>query len=279
MDNNVLIILGMHRSGTSLIAQWLNKCGLQIGDELHGPDIGNRDGHFEDVDFLSLHKQILDANKLRDDGLIHEPVKKINTYHKEKLKSIIDLKSKLYKQWGWKEPRTCLFLPLYREVLPGAKHLIILRDFHAVVNSLITRQFAVYEKQKFETATYTRKLYWSRIQRARQLGSFQRKYTGYFLKVWIWYNQQLLKHINFLDKEDFVLAEYSMLNRNAAPVFSVLKNHWSFSLKYYDYNRVYKKELVSKAVNISNSVTDHELLRQATELQRRLKSYSFIADD
>jgi len=41
-----LVILGMHRSGTSLITQWLKNCGLSVGDSLHGADVGNAEGHF-----------------------------------------------------------------------------------------------------------------------------------------------------------------------------------------------------------------------------------------
>jgi hypothetical protein len=49
----------MHRSGTSLISQWLSHCGLHLGERLLGPGIGNAEGHFEDLDFLEFHEQIL----------------------------------------------------------------------------------------------------------------------------------------------------------------------------------------------------------------------------
>jgi len=39
-SNRVLVIIGMHRSMTSLLTQWLDKCGLQVGDDLHGAGIG-----------------------------------------------------------------------------------------------------------------------------------------------------------------------------------------------------------------------------------------------
>ena len=55
MNNKVLIVAGMHRSGTSVIAQWLQRCGLCLGENLLGPAIGNNEGHFEDTDFVFLH--------------------------------------------------------------------------------------------------------------------------------------------------------------------------------------------------------------------------------
>ena len=59
MNSKVLVIVGMHRSGTSVITQWLYRCGLFIGNNLVGPDTGNEQGHFEDADFLRLHQKFL----------------------------------------------------------------------------------------------------------------------------------------------------------------------------------------------------------------------------
>ena len=36
MANDILVIAGMHRSGTSLITHWLHDCGLQVGERLVG---------------------------------------------------------------------------------------------------------------------------------------------------------------------------------------------------------------------------------------------------
>ena len=66
-----IIITGMHRSGTSLVASLLQEAGLSIGERLLGPSAGNRKGHFEDVDFVELHEDILADNgaSLYWDGL------------------------------------------------------------------------------------------------------------------------------------------------------------------------------------------------------------------
>ena len=53
MNSKVAIVVGMHRSGTSVVAQWLSRSGLFIGDSLLGPNVGNEQGHFEDADFLT----------------------------------------------------------------------------------------------------------------------------------------------------------------------------------------------------------------------------------
>ncbi|MEL7418373.1 MAG: hypothetical protein AAGK10_07335 [Cyanobacteria bacterium J06555_3] len=48
--NSVIIITGMHRSGTSLTASLLQSAGVYLGDRLMSADSGNAKGYFEDWD-------------------------------------------------------------------------------------------------------------------------------------------------------------------------------------------------------------------------------------
>src|SRR3972149_6783295 len=54
-----VIVLGMHRSGTSLIASILHLSGISMGKEFLRPDNGNPGGYFEDLEFLNLNKTVL----------------------------------------------------------------------------------------------------------------------------------------------------------------------------------------------------------------------------
>ncbi|HZY35534.1 MAG TPA: hypothetical protein VFE53_02735, partial [Mucilaginibacter sp.] len=95
MYNNILIIAGMHRSGTSVVSQWLKSCGLNVGEQLLGADIGNIEGHFEDIDFYRFHEDTLEENHESRLGWVTHPIGLLTTYQKEKLKSIIDFKNKI----------------------------------------------------------------------------------------------------------------------------------------------------------------------------------------
>jgi hypothetical protein len=57
--NRPLVICGMHRSGTSLTASLFGGAGVNLGDRLVGPNVGNSLGHFEDVSFLEFHMRVL----------------------------------------------------------------------------------------------------------------------------------------------------------------------------------------------------------------------------
>ena len=54
-------IIGMHRSGTSMVARLLQQCDLYLGPEyqLLGPDSANPEGHFEHTGFLKIDDALL----------------------------------------------------------------------------------------------------------------------------------------------------------------------------------------------------------------------------
>ena len=104
--NNVLIVTGMHRSGTSLVSHWLSCCQvLNLEETLLGADIGNVEGHFEDVDFYRYSRRYLtEAHHLSRFGMVAQPLISLSQYQKEKLKSIIDFKNKNEQAMGLERP-------------------------------------------------------------------------------------------------------------------------------------------------------------------------------
>ena len=272
MQKRTLIIAGMHRSGTSLISNWLTKCGLQLGEELLGPGWGNEDGHFEDVEFLKMHEEVLNSNNLPSSGLTDVQIDSFSIYEKEKLKSIIKIKQQLYDQWGWKDPRTCLFLDVYQELLPDACYLIILRDYQSVVSSLLRREFKAVDK-KYMSRKYLSRLVWQKVRRPRRLLKFYNEHTSRFLRVWIAYNQDILNCIKNLNNDSFVVVNYSMLNKEDARLFSFLENNWNFSLKYFKFKDVFKESQIGEDINIDQYIIDRGLIETASRLQDELKSY------
>ena len=57
--SQALIITGMHRSGTSFVAELFKSAGLHIGERLFPGDVGNPRGYFEDEDILTLQRTML----------------------------------------------------------------------------------------------------------------------------------------------------------------------------------------------------------------------------
>jgi len=138
-----IIITGFHRSGTSLTTQALYNANLALGDQLVAPSPSNPDGHFEDQEIVRLHDDVLQAQNRNwySTGLPTAPNQA--TFHNRAVQ-IIDR----YQQnaagthaiWGFKDPRTCLFLDWWSQLLPDAVGVFIYRDFWSCFLSLRHRQ-------------------------------------------------------------------------------------------------------------------------------------------
>lgn len=55
----LILVLGMHRSGTSVTAKMVQSIGAYMGDKLMPPGAANPTGFFEDVDVVALNDSIL----------------------------------------------------------------------------------------------------------------------------------------------------------------------------------------------------------------------------
>ena len=137
-NQTVVVITGMHRSGTSLTTSLLQSAGVFIGDRLLGSDPGNPRGHFEDLDFLEFHQQLLRSQGLSDEGWMDNRGKPISKADVTSAQNLI-AQRKDYQLWGWKDPRTCLFLDFWSQLLPTAKYIFVYRSPWQVVDSLFRR--------------------------------------------------------------------------------------------------------------------------------------------
>jgi hypothetical protein len=111
-EQTVFIITGMHRSGTSLTASILQSAGIHIGRNLLGADQVNIKGHWENIDFYEFHMNILDSQGLSSAGWTLQDNLEIKEEFIDRAKQIIE-KNALSSVWGWKEPRTTLFLDFW----------------------------------------------------------------------------------------------------------------------------------------------------------------------
>ena len=272
MQSKTLMVVGMHRSGTSLITNWLYRCGLQVGECLVAANAGNKEGHFEDVEFLRLHEEILASNNLPCAGLVYGKDIDVSIYQLEKLKSVIRIKNQRYKQWGWKEPRTCLFLNLYRELLPHSKYLVIVRDYASVVNSLLKRDFALVDRKYMSRGAIQRTV-WTYFRKNKNKRKFYITHAEYFLKVWIDYNEHILTMLKELPAEDYMVINYSLLEKNDKQVFSFLTDTWHFALNYFSFKEVYKEDLMSGSPHLEPFLKDGGLLSKAKGIEEAFKEY------
>lgn len=141
---SVLIVTGMHRSGTSLAASLLQSSGVFIGDRLMEGGTGNLKGHFEDWDFVDLHRDCLIAHAVNREGWTTTVDFNFSGEYLARAKNLIRRRIE-YPIWGWKDPRSTLFLNSWQELIPQAKFVFIYRSPWDVVDSLFRRGDAIFK--------------------------------------------------------------------------------------------------------------------------------------
>jgi hypothetical protein len=272
-EKRQIVITGMHRSGTSLLAQWLYKCGLHLGDDLLGASIGNKEGHYEDMDFLKFHEGLFIKRKLHFSGLIDRLPSNLTSDEMLEFRGLVERKNEKYDLWGWKEPRTCLFINDYREVLPNANYLIVIRDYRTVVSSLITRIYKRTER-KYAAKTGLSRFIWDKFKQKRRMGYLQRKWATRFLKTWLLYNQEIKKLIESLPEQKYIVVDQNILLQASSHIFDLMQNNWKLEdLKFIPYAQLFKPNLQSSILELDSFIKNKELIEKANVLQKWLQDY------
>lgn len=152
MSHSVIVVLGMNRSGTSLLAQILERMGVWFGNpgDLVGPSRDNERGHYEYIPIVRVQQQLL-KNVFGCTELFKGTLPR--DWHKDEVIQLLykeALKAHLWKAlirakvrekpFGFKDPRTTRLLPLWREIFfeLGIKPIYLLtwRNPHAVYLSI-----------------------------------------------------------------------------------------------------------------------------------------------
>lgn len=137
-----IIVLGMHKSGTSLVSMMLHRSGISMVDaeESGGYDDGN---HFERTATNALNKRMLggaSGSSIRTFERLDEsnvPPELIG-----EAKRVVDELERQHHAWGFKDPRTCLTYPLWKQVLPRHKLICVYRA-PAEVHAHYTRKRSI----------------------------------------------------------------------------------------------------------------------------------------
>ena len=139
-----IIVLGMHRSGTSAVARLLNLMGAYFGGEniSTGASAENEKGFWERLDVRSLNDSMLhnancDWDRIAELDLNAIPDDFQNAYHRSARDIILNLDA--HRPWFIKEPRLCILLPLWRPALELPFCVHVFRHPVEVAHSLRAR--------------------------------------------------------------------------------------------------------------------------------------------
>lgn len=143
----VVAVLGMHRSGTSVVARSLGALGVRLGERLIPADPFNERGYWEDIDIVRLNEDALsalgrtwmDASPVSDSAL----EQLARTDLGRRAAALVEERLGSGAPFGMKDPRTAILLPFWRRVfrMSGVEEscVIVLRHPDLVAASLARR--------------------------------------------------------------------------------------------------------------------------------------------
>ena len=141
----VICTLGMHRSGTSLVTRALNLLGVHLGADPRVMTSGddNPTGYWEYRPFVDINDELLarfggawDEPPVFPAGWLHDP--RLEDL-KEKARTLLAEDFSATPLWGWKDPRACLTLPFWQDLIGPMRYVLCLRNPSAVLASLARR--------------------------------------------------------------------------------------------------------------------------------------------
>lgn len=146
-DSTAILVLGMHRSGTSALTRVLNLLGAHVGNDLLAAKADNTRGFWEHAEAVAIHDRLLAAlgrswhdSRELPSGWLKSTAGKVAAGEVARL---IERDMKDERLWVVKDPRMCRLVPLWMQVLRdlgiAAKAVLVVRDPYEVASSLHVR--------------------------------------------------------------------------------------------------------------------------------------------
>ena len=150
MQQTAILVLGMHRSGTSALTGTLGLLDVYLGSELMEGNIANQKGYFENNHFYKINEKLLSLCESSWDDIFYNEDKFFDLDNINELKSLIKKEFKYSQIFAIKDPRLVYLFPIYRKALEelniNIKIILPFRNPIEVANSLHKRDSMSLEK-------------------------------------------------------------------------------------------------------------------------------------
>jgi len=144
----LVVVLGMHRSGTSTITRALETMGVSLGKKLTAPMMGiNEKGFWEDNDIVGLNDKMLGA--CGKSWSCVEPISESDFCHLlrhgylDQALQVLTGKLSTFRLYGFKDPRTAKLMPFWAQAFNAlrldVRYILCLRNPVSVAKSLESR--------------------------------------------------------------------------------------------------------------------------------------------
>ncbi len=204
----VFVILGMHKSGTTLLAQTFHLSGINMIDEKNvmesvyeriannpGDEIFKREVDektyffFERRSVNSLNHRILMQGQAKDvtsSFFVPKAIPDITDSVRKNMCSIITDCEEKHLEWGFKDPRMCLTYVHWLGELPPHKIIVIYRGYKGLLNRY-------------------------NVTNRRQINLYR---LWKILRSWVYYNSRIIEYLSTTKSPYIVLNYESFMTSN-----------------------------------------------------------------
>jgi len=262
MKQTCILVLGMHRSGTSALTGVLQYLNVDLGSKLASAAEDNKKGFFENTYFVNFNEKLLSKlGSSWDDVVFNYNSKKnlITSEDKNELNNILMQEFENSTLFAIKDPRICYLFPFYEEVLKemriDIKVLLPYRNPLEVARSLEKRNAFEYEKSIMLWLNYF-----------LNAEKYSRGYSRYFFKF-----DELINNtssiINAVDKS-FDSNFYQTYKECKSKILEFLEQ----DLKHENINEFSFPEVLIKFIPNIDSLYDSDLNNINKELLNQIES-------
>lgn len=209
--NEGVVILGMHRSGTSCLTGCLKEYGLNLGD-VSESNKHNKKGNQENKEVFKLNEALLNYNN----GSWKNPPTKSLAWDiklEKNRNQVVIYYDNLPKPWGIKDPRMLLTYEFWESQLPNHQLVGTIRHPVAVSKSLLARKhrnLIMSKEQTFELwRLYNEKLVEMYEKHNFPIVNFDLKSSEYFRKIDI-----IRSKLNMNEQDDVAFFDKNLINQN-----------------------------------------------------------------
>ena len=217
----IICVTGMHRSGTSLTASWLQACGLTlVHREAVLPGSDNPKGFFEDREFVRFQADCLRLRYPRSAGWKVAPGQFLHFSQSEieTARQLISIRQSSYPDWAWKDPRSTLFLPAWKALIPDLKVLLIWRPCEQVAQSLLQRWWRHRNRARFNSPTNA-------------------------IRLWLAHNRLVCHYAEMDPRNTLVITPHQLIQSDKA-VLALINTRFNTNLNYVPIQSLYDPELL-----------------------------------
>ena len=146
--SRAVLLLGMHRSGTSAFARGLGALGVYLGNDFLDAQPENPTGYWEDKGIVELNESLLGVLGLKwDDAQAIDrralERRRVRALRRDAIRYLKRTFSSA-PLWGFKDPRTIRVLPFWQRALRDCEvedsYVVAIRNPRSVAASLFSRQ-------------------------------------------------------------------------------------------------------------------------------------------